>query len=66
MMLSSAEMGFPGIGAAMVLIHELFITVALANAKKTRDTKGRFHARMGTIKDRNGMDPREAEDIEKR
>ena len=28
--------------------------------------KGRFHARMGTIKDRNGMDPREAEDIKKR
>ena len=34
--------------------------------KKIRDTKGRFHARMGTIKDRNGMDPREAEDIKKR
>ena len=28
--------------------------------------KGRFHARMGTIKDRNGMDPREGEDIKKR
>ena len=33
---------------------------------KTRDTKGTFHARMGTIKDRNGMDPREGEDIKKR
>ena len=30
--------------------------------KKTRDTKGTFHAKMGTIKDRNSMDLREAED----
>ena len=30
--------------------------------KKTRDTKGTFHAKMGTIKDRNGMDLTEAED----
>ena len=34
--------------------------------KKIRDTKGTFHARMGSIKDRNGMDLREAEDIKKR
>ena len=34
--------------------------------KKTRDTKGTFHAEMGTIKDRNGMDLTEAEDIKKR
>ena len=34
--------------------------------KKTRDTKGIFHANMGTIKDRNGMDLTEAEDIKKR
>ena len=34
--------------------------------KKIRDTKGTFHAKMGTIKDRNGMDPAEAEDIKKR
>ena len=34
--------------------------------KKIRDTKGTLHAKMGTIKDRNGMDLREAEDIEKR
>ena len=34
--------------------------------KKIRDTKGIFHAKMGTIKDRNGMDPKEAEDIKKR
>ena len=34
--------------------------------KKTRDTKGTFHAKMGTIKDRNGMDLIEAENIKKR
>ena len=34
--------------------------------KKIRDTKGTFHAKMGTIKDRNGMDPTEAEDIKKK
>ena len=31
--------------------------------KKIRDTKGTFHAKMGTIKDRNGMDLTEAEDL---
>ena len=34
--------------------------------KKIRDTKGTFYAKMGTIKDRNGMDLKEAEDIKKR
>ena len=34
--------------------------------KKIRDTKGAYHAKMGTIKDRNGMDLTEAEDIKKR
>ena len=34
--------------------------------KKIRDTKGNIHAKMGTIKDRKGMDLREAEDIKKR
>ena len=34
--------------------------------KKIRDTKGRFHTKMGSIKDRNGMDLTEAEDIKKR
>ena len=34
--------------------------------KKIRDTKGTFHAKMGSIKDRNGMDLTEAEDIVKR
>ena len=33
---------------------------------KVRDTKGTFHAEMGSIKDRNGMDVKEAEDIKKR
>ena len=33
--------------------------------KKMRDTKGTFHAKRGSIKDRNGMDLREAEDIKK-
>ena len=35
-------------------------------SKKIRDTNGTFHARMGTIKDRNGMALTEAEDIQKR
>ena len=34
--------------------------------KKIRDTKGTFHGKMGSIKDRNGMDLREAEDTKKR
>ena len=34
--------------------------------KKIRDTKGTFHERMGVIKDRNGMDLTEAEDIKKK
>ena len=34
--------------------------------KKIRDTKGTFHAKIGTIKDGNGMNLREAEDIKKR
>ena len=33
--------------------------------KKLRDTKGTFHAKMGSIKDRNGMDLTEAEDIQR-
>ena len=35
-------------------------------SKKIRDTKGTFHAKMGSIKDRNGMDLTESEDIKKR
>ena len=34
--------------------------------KKIKDTKGAFHAKMGTIKDRNGRDLRDAEDIKKK
>ena len=34
--------------------------------RKIRDTKGTFHAKMGSVKDRNGMDLIEAEDIKKR
>ena len=34
--------------------------------KKITDTRGTFHAKIGTIKDRNGMDPTEEEDIKKR
>ena len=34
--------------------------------KKIRDTKGTFHAKMGSIKDRNGMDLTEAEEIKKK
>ena len=34
--------------------------------KKIRDTKGTFHAKMGSIKDRNGLDLTEEEDIKKR
>ena len=34
--------------------------------KKSRDTKGTFHAKMGSIEDKNGMDLTEAEDIKKR
>ena len=36
------------------------------HCKKIRDTKGTFHAKMGTINDRNGMDLTEAENIKKR
>ena len=36
------------------------------HSKKIRDTKGTFHVKMGSIKDRNGRDLTEAEDIKKR
>ena len=38
----------------------------MGKTREFRDTKGTFHAKMGWIKDRNGMDLREAEDIKKR
>ena len=43
-----------------------FTSSILLFLKKIRDTKGTFHAKMSSIKDRNGMDLREAEDIKKR
>ena len=48
--------------AIEVYAHELFTTFF----KKIRDTKGTFYAKMGLIKDRNGMDLIEAEFIKKR
>ena len=45
-------------GSKLGKIRDLF--------KKISDTKGTLHAKMGTIKDRNGMDLTEAEDIKKR
>ena len=42
------------------------MNVAVFHFKKVRDTKRTFHAKMGTIKNRNGMDLTEAEDIKKR
>ena len=42
----------------MEMLRDLF--------KKIRATKGTFHAKMGTIKDKNGMDQTEAEDMKKR
>ena len=38
----------------------------IRDLKKIRDTKGTFHGKMGSIKDRNGMDLTETEDIKKR
>ena len=38
----------------------------LETFKKIRDTKGRFHAKMSTVKDKNGIDLTEAEEIKKR
>ena len=38
----------------------------MSGSRKIRDTKGTFHAKMGSIKDRNGMDLTEAEDIKKK
>ena len=42
------------------------LEISLIFLKKIRDNKGTFHAKMSTIKDRNGMDLTEAEDIKKR
>ena len=45
-------------------LNDTIISSQISN--KIRDIKGTFHAKMGTIKDRNGMDLTEAEDIKKR
>ena len=42
------------------------VAISLSKDKKVRDTKGTFHAEIGTIKDRNGMDLTETEEIKKR
>ena len=49
-------------------IFDIFILICILQIffKEIIDTKGTFHAEMGTIKDRNGMDLTEAEDIKKR
>ena len=44
----------------------LYNVVLVSAVQQIRDTKGTFHAKMGSIKDRNGMDLTEAEDIKKR
>ena len=53
-----------------VLLFEWEMTIGIGKTtdlfRKIRDTKGTFHAKMGSIKDRNGIDLTEAEDIKKR
>ena len=46
--------------------RDLFKKIREKKKKKIRDTKGIFHAKMGTLKDSNGMDLTEAEDVKKR
>ena len=54
----------------MILIKEIEDNIRLGKTidlfEKIRDTKGNFHAKVGTIKDRNSVDLTEAEDIKKR
>ena len=50
----------------MATLGPWYVTMTRDLFKKIRATKGTFHAKMGTIKDRNGMDLTEAEDIKKR
>ena len=52
-----------------IVIFSCFVEMSLGNTdlfKKIRDTKGRFHAKMSTVKDKNGIDLTEAEEIKKR
>ena len=55
---ASGGVGIPAVLFQVLKDDDLF--------KKIRDTKGTFHAKMGSIKNRNGMDLTEAEDIKKR
>ena len=61
---------FPAMSTFGIKILLAFLVPSMGKTrdlfKKIRDTKGTFHAKMGTIKDRNGMDLTEAEDIKKR
>ena len=50
----------------MLMRFETLNYICFSLYKKIRNTKGTFHARMGSIKNRNGMDLTEAEDIKKR
>ena len=52
----------------MLAVFSQFLKLSetLKSLKKLRDAKGRFHAKMGTIKDRNGINLTEAEEIKKR
>ena len=52
----------------MLAVFSQFLKLneTLKSLKKLRDAKGRFHAKMGTIKDRDSMELTEAEEIEKR
>ena len=58
-------MRIDSVGSQKLIFHFL-IAVVLILFKKITDTKGTFCAKMGTIKDRNGMDLTEAEDIKMR
>ena len=52
-----------------IVIFSFFVEMSLGDTdlfKKIRDTKGRFHAKMSTVKDKNGLDLTEAEEIKKR
>ena len=64
---------FPIVSSQLAMMWDIvatlgpwYVTMTRDLFKKIRATKGTFHAKMGTIKDRNGMDLTEAEDIKKR
>ena len=55
-----------GVAQSWTLLKRLSSSSSRDLFKKIRDIKGKFHAKMGTIKDRNSMDLTEAEEIKKR